>query len=1009
MSRRTSIAGLCLVLGFLTLADPTRSQDRRPGPDFRSEVWPIFKQHCVECHGSKRVEGGLRIDSAVGWKQRGDSGSLFDPDDHGNSELLRRIQLPASDPARMPAVGEPLSPARIQILKDWLAAGGQWPDDFEDRHWAYVAPQSAQPPDVNNAEWCQNAVDRFVLVELERRGWAPSPPAERATLLRRVAFDLTGLPPSRELAERFLSNGSPDAYQQLVDELLASPAFGERWARPWLDLARYADSHGFQRDDLRGLWPYRDWVIRAMNSDQPYDEFTLHQLAGDLIPDADEQSRIATGFHRSTPTNVEAGSDPEETRINQVFDRVNTTATVWMGVTMECAQCHDHKYDPFTQRDYYGLLAYFNSTELEADRSNPKVPGSIRFLGPTMAVRYDPTDRRRAELSRQLNAAIRRIENRKEELRQDLNSWTAEMQGTIGSNDTANQLLELSDFQTSKNSSFERLDDGSILLTGKPAATDDYLIETRVNGPRITGLRLETLTDDRLPGKGPGRGESERPNFVLNSFRAWLVGESGREPLEFVEARASFSQKNLPVSGAIDDDPKTGWAINPRFHESHWAEFRLQVPIDAAEGRTIAIELVQSYGGGRTIGRLRLSAMSSWTSQSNLPDALLKTLSKSVESWSNEETAAMVDWRFQQDAGATALRSQQRDLEDELARTPVVSTLVMRELTNPRPTHRFERGDHRTPREEVSPGTPALFIGEHQNSISHDRAALARWLTSRDNPLVGRTEVNRVWAELFGRGLVATTDDFGVKGEQPSHPELLDWLAEEFRQSGWSRKHLLRVIVQSSTYRQSSSQSGDAAQRDPENIWLSRGPRVRLPAETIRDQALALAGLLSDKMYGPPVRPPQPDGLWKKVGGEPLEYEVSPGEDRSRRGIYIVWKRASPYPSLMNFDATARLACQVTRSRTNTPMQALTLLNDPVYVEAARALAERLRTNEASRPLEKRLQLAFEHSLIRSPDREELAVFIELWQSQRDATGEESAWQAVATALLNLDETITKE
>jgi hypothetical protein len=592
----------------------------------------------------------------------------------------------------------------------------------EPMHWAYVAP--VRPPVPAGAP--RHAIDAFILARLKKEGLAPSPEAERAILLRRVTLDLTGLPPTIDEVDAFLADMRPEAYERVVDRLLASPHFGERWGRPWLDLARYADSHGYQRDDLRNIWPFRDWVIAALNADMPFDQFTIEQLAGDLLPKATESQRVATGFHRCCMTNVEAGSDPDETRVLQVFDRVNTTATVWLGTTLECCQCHDHKYDPFTQKDYYRFFAFFNNTALEADRAKADVPGSIKFLGPRM-----------------------------------------------------------------------------------------------------------------------------------------------------------------------------------KYH------------------------------------------------------------------------------------GA--------------------STLVMEELTHRRPTYLLKRGDFRTPGAEVVPGTPALLPPiERGPPRMYNRLDLARWLVSRDNPLTARVVVNRWWAELFGHGLVTTPEDFGSRGEPPTHPELLDWLAVEFMDHSWSIKHIIRTIVTSATYRRSSRLTPELKSHDPGNRLYARGPRLRMDAEMIRDNALAVSGLLNRKLGGPPVHPPQPDGLWPKVGGETIKYTVSPPPERYRRGIYVVWKRASPNPSMANFDATARLTCTVQRSRSNTPLQALTLLNDPIFVEAADALAQRIQRETPRQPLADQLRYAIRLCFAREPRAGEVEALRPLYENQAAARSALTPWQAVASALMNLDEMITK-
>jgi mono/diheme cytochrome c family protein len=736
---------LCLIC--LSLAG-SALEARAQAVDFGRDVFPVLRKACFECHGAEKQRGDLRLDSRAAALRGGETAPALVPGKPLQSELYSRILLPAGEEGTMPARGDRLTKQQVDAIRVWIENGAPWPDNVSSaRHWAYVPPVRAPLPAVRAGQWPRTAVDRFVLARLEQEGLRPSPAADHYTLIRRLSLDLIGLPPTPEEVDDFeqaLQQDAQAAVATLVDRLLASPHFGERWARPWLDLARYADSHGFQRDDFRNSWAYRDWVIRALNDDMPFDRFTLEQVAGDLLPGATLEQKIATGFHRGAPTNVEAGSDPEETRVNQVFDRVNTTAAVWLGTTFECAQCHDHKYDPFTMKDYYRLFAFFNNTAIEADRANPKVQSSIQFMGPYLS---------------------------------------------LGSDKDA-------------------------------------------------------------------------------------------------------------------------------------------------------------------------------------------------------------------------------------------TTVVMQELKQPRPTHIFKRGSYRDPGERVTPGAPALLPPLPEGPP--DRRTLAQWLTARDNPLAARVTVNRWWAELFGRGLVGTLEDFGVKGEPPSHPELLDWLAVELMDNGWSMKKLLRHIVLSATYQQSARLTPELRAKDDQNRLLARGPRFRMDAEMIRDNALAVSGLLSRKQAGPPVRPYQPEGLWNRIGGVKVAYVMSPGADRYRRGVYVVWKRSVPYPSFVNFDATARYMCTVKRSRSNTPLQALTLLNDPVYVEAALALASRAVTEAPSTAAEERLRHAFRLCLARPPRENEIEVLRRLLDRQsrdvktaRDLVGnfplppqmsaeEFAGWYAVAAALLNLDETINK-
>ncbi|HET6881958.1 MAG TPA: DUF1549 domain-containing protein, partial [Pirellulales bacterium] len=544
--------------------------------DFPQDVYATFERSCLECHGPQRQEGGLRLDVRASALAGGDSGAVIVPGKPDESELLRRVMLPEGHEDIMPARGKPLARRQIEALRVWIAAGAIWPNQLQRvAHWAYVPPVRPAPPKVAETSWPRNPIDDFVLARLEREQLPHSPEADRAALIRRVSLDLNGVPPSPDDVDAFAADPNGHAYEKLVDRLLASPQFGEHWARHWLDLARYADSHGFQRDDLRELWPYRDWVIRALNEDMPFDQFTIEQLAGDLLPDATEQQRIATGFHRATTTNVEAGSDPEETRTNQVIDRVNTTATVWLGTTLECAQCHDHKYDPFTQRDYYGLLAFFNNTEIEADRSDPKVPGSIRFLGPSMEISDTIAEAEQQRLKDAIVQLDQALALRRNELNADVSAWEATLAGDLDRAPTS-QALKIAEFQSAEGAAHKLLDDDSVLLVDDPPNIDTYTIVTETTLRDITGIKLEALTDPALPGTGPGRGDAERPNFVLNTISvvAAPLDDSGPpQPVRLAARAASFEQANYPLAAALDSLPKTGWAIAPRFHESHWAVF----------------------------------------------------------------------------------------------------------------------------------------------------------------------------------------------------------------------------------------------------------------------------------------------------------------------------------------------------------------------------------------------------------------------------------------------------
>ena len=946
--------------------------------DFARDVYPILQRSCFECHGPEKHKGGLRLDDREAAFKGGDSGDTIVKGRPAESEILRRVALPKEDRDVMPNRGDKLTPQEIERIRMWLAAGAPWPDGVKPaKHWSYVAPTRPPVPQISTSS--NNAIDAFIGARLQEEKLQPSAAAEPHVLARRLYLDLIGLPPTPEEAEAFAKAASVDfsaAVEHLADHLLASPQFGEKWARQWLDVARYADSHGFQRDDLVDLWPYRDWVIRAFNADMPFDQFTIEQLAGDLLPNATEQQRIATGFNRCTVCNVEAGTDPEENRVNQVIDRVNTLGMAWLGTTLECTQCHDHKYDPFKQRDYYGLFAFFNKTQLEADRKNPKVPGSIQFLGPYMNVSNVAEETEAKRIAKEIATTKARIAEQSAKAATPIKEAAGMKE----------QVLTPADFDSVGGANHKVLEDGSVLLVGDPPATDTYTVTVRTPLKNIVGFKLEALTDPTLPGMGPGRGDPERTNFVLHTF-AVTAAPTGHEaeakPLKLTDARADFSQASWDVSGAIDDNAKTGWAIAPQFHKPHWAMFRCVEPLANANETTLTFRLVQEFGTGRTIGRLRLSAITG-----AYPAA----------------TAAPKD-----DPELKRLKARLVELEKAQKALPAMRTLVMNEMAESRASAIFKRGDFRNPGDAVEASTPGVLHPLKEEG-PRNRLALARWLVSRENPLVARVIVNRFWAEIFGEGIVSTPEDFGMKGERPSHPELLDWLAVEFMESGWSQKKLLRLIVTSATYRQTSRATPELMERDPRNRLLARGPRFRLSAEGVRDNALAIAGQLNLKQFGPPIRPPQPDGLWAKVGGQQYDYVVSPGDEQYRRGIYVVIKRASPYPSFVNFDATARPACRVKRTRSNTPLQALTLLNDPVYVQAARSFAARILREQPNAGIDERLDRAFRLALARPPAAAELTTLHHLYDTELTATGKpEEAWFSVASALLNVDEAITKD
>ncbi len=987
------LAASCVLAGVST---PLRAAEK-PVVDFARDIQPILANRCYDCHGVEKPKGGLQLTSLKSALKGGKSGeSAIAPGHSEKSPLLARVTSSDSD-EQMPPKGERLNSKQVELLKIWIDQGAKWPEDV--KHWAYQKPIHSPAPSVGDKNWAHNDIDRFILARLEAEGLKPSQPAERAQLIRRVSLDLTGLPPTPADVDTFVNDKSPNAFEKVVDRLLASKQYGERWARPWLDLARYADSNGFQRDGFRDLWAYRDWVIKSLNADMPFDQFTIEQIAGDLIPNSTLDQKIATGFNRCTTVNVEAGTDQEENRVNQVFDRVNTTATVWLGSTLECAQCHNHKYDPFTQRDYYQVFAYFNNTQIETAFRGAKATASVDFTGPAMPLPDPSTEKKRTELQAKIDKLSEEIEAKK-----------AAQPKAVASKNTGGdsnqwQALEIADFQSTGGATGKIMPDKSVLISGKTPTTDTYTISIHTKLTGIKAFKLETMTDASLPGQGPGRGDADRPNFILSSFKLEQAPETdpnSGNPVRFTSAQADFSQKGYDVSKAIDNDTKSGWAINPEFHKPHHAIFVTEQAVGLEDGCVLTFSLEQNYGGGRTIGRVRLSALT------------------------GELAAALGDKEI--DPALKKLQDERTKLETQLKTLEPAQTLVMQEMATPRMSTVFVRGNFLDKGEPVKAGVPAVLHALPDGPPT--RLTLAKWLVSKENPLVARVAVNRWWAEFFGRGIVATPEDFGVKGEYPTHPELLDWMATEFMANGWSMKSMHRLIVMSATYQQTSKVTPELLARDDQNKLYARGPRFRMDAEMIRDNALYAAGLLSLKQGGPPVKPYQPDGVWKVTGLVDNTYKVSDGEDAYRRGIYVVWRRSAPYPSFVNFDAQVRAACIVKRSRSNTPLQALTLLNDPVYVEAAMAMAKRVVTERPKASVEERIQYAFQLCVSRPPRPNEVAALKKLYDEESAAYGANTesakalmgkfeipanmtpadfaAWYAIATALLNLDETITK-
>ena len=1039
---RRSIVGLAPLVGGVILlagqAPPAPSQPAKTAAapiDFNRQIRPILSENCFLCHGpdEQQRKAKLRLDTRAGavGKLRG-SGHAIVPGKPAESELLARI-LSADEAERMPPAKtkKRLTPQQIELLRQWIEQGAPYA-----QHWAFVPPQRAPLPELQPDGPARNGIDQFILGRLDREGLMLSPQANRATLIRRVTLDLTGLPPTPEEVEAFLIDPAADAYEKVVDRLLGSSHYGERMAVDWLDAARFADTHGYHIDAGRDMSLWREWVIDAFNTNMPFDRFTIEQLAGDLLPNATPAQKIASGFNRNHMINFEGGAIPEEYHNAYVVDRVNTTATVWLGLTLNCCQCHDHKYDPFTQKEFYQIYAFFHNVPengLDGARGNAaplvKVPSKAQQLA------LEKIDRQIQELEAQLKAPAPAPDG-------DQLAW----EKLVAAGAVAVwKTLEPKSLKSTGGATFTKQPDGSTLVGGTNPATDTYTIVADAGLPNITAIRLEALPDASFAASGPGR--SANGNFVLTGVRAAVNGT----PLAWKAASADFTQQGYDVRGAIGVEPKLGWAIHPGIGKAREAIFSFTQPVKNAAGLSIQLDFHSQYGQHQ-IGRFRLSVTDSVRPHDGrkLPSEIAAIVTTPAAKRIAEQKRTLRAYYLQYGAPKidgppppiVQLRNERAALE---AQYP--SAMVMQEMLQPRDTFMLLRGEYNKKGEKVHSALPAALPPLAKGAPSN-RLGLARWLVSREQPLTSRVIVNRYWQMFFGTGLVKTVEDFGSQGELPSHPELLDWLAVEFMDptpvplgSGgkhrWDVKHLVRLIVTSATYRQSSVVSKELLARDPENRLLARGPRLRLQAEFIRDQALAISGLLNREIGGASVAPYQPAGLWQELAarGDSKNWSAqffvqSHGKDLYRRTMYTFWKRTSPPPQLVTFDAPDREVCTVRRSRTNTPLQALVLMNDPTYVEAARKLGERM-MHHAKRP-EDRIAFAFQLATARQPSEKELAVLTTALQRQLDryrqdekaarkllAVGEApfdetlppvelAAYTIIASVILNLDETLTK-
>ncbi len=1154
--------------------DSSRAAVETSTISFNHDILPILSNNCFACHGPDHAtrKAGLSLHEPEGAFGELESGSVpLVPHDRAASALFDRIT--ADDPDhRMPPpeFDKTLSSDEIALLARWIDEGAPW-----EGHWSFIPPKRPALPEVAHADWPRNDIDRFILARLEREGLEPSAEADARELIRRVTLDLTGLPPTPTEVHAFLADETPGAYERVVDRLLDSPRYGEHMARIWLDAARYADTNGYHIDNERYMWPWRDWAIRSFNDNTPFDRFTVSQLAGDLLPEPTQDDLIATGFNRNHMINFEGGAIPEEYQTQYVIDRVNTTGTVWMGLTVGCAQCHDHKYDPISQREFYQLYSFFNTVPEDG------LDGRDGNAKPFIKVPSLEEESQLNDVRTMLALATEAMEAPMPDVDAAQLDWEADWADRLNARWS---VLTDASASGSDGEVFTTLEDASIIVSGENPAQTTYEITAPLPDTTVSALRLDVLRDDSLPEGGPGRAGNA--NYVLTEFEADLLRPGGEaEPLkiEFASAAADFSQKDFDVAGAIDGNVDTGWAgLGALAPHERTAIFIAREPLHVEAGSRIRVRMKHtSKSAGHGIGRFRIavsgdetlapSRFGSWFTngpyraesgkvaydtayepeagidlQATYDDGRMKWVeatpgyedgkvhrlsgdvaatylyrvikapsertmqlalgsNDAIKVWLNGDVVHdnNVERGFQLDQdkvdirlnegenqlllkvvnygndyafsfrraneqssaipldieliltaespGANeqqklrnyyrehyspvwknviAKRDEFRDREKQiLAQVP--TTMVMKEMSNPRETHVLIRGQYDQKDAPVKPATPTALPPMPEGADAN-RLGLARWLVEPNHPLTARVIVNRYWQHHFGTGLVKTAEDFGAQGERPSHPALLDRLATEFVDSGWDIKRMHRMIVTSAAYRQTSRSTDDLNERDPKNRLIARGPRYRMDAEVIRDSALFVSGLLVERQGGPSVRPYQPPGIWKEVAyGAQFTaqvFEPDTGENLHRRSMYTFWKRQAPPPNMMIFDAPNRETCVVRRERTNTPLQALALMNDPQFVEAAHALAHRM-VEEGGESAPDRIAYAFECATSRPPTEDEQHVLLDVFEAQRhefenapdaaktllspcDSGHEEAAilaaYSVIANLILNLDETLTK-
>lgn len=1033
--------------------------------DFNREVRPLLSDNCFACHGpdAAKQKGELRLDDRADALAPAKSGKpAIVPGKPDESELVKRIFTTDADDLMPPEEShKKLTPAQRETLKQWIAEGAEYRG-----HWAFETPVSpvvpelsaqftvgsAQSPPLHTEHWALSTIDKFLAARLAKEGLAPQPEAPKETLIRRVSLDLTGLPPTLAEVDAYLADNSPQAYEKVVDRLLASPRYGEHMAATWLDFARYADSNGFQSDTRREQWLWRDWVINAFNANLPFDQFTIEQLAGDLLPNATPQQIVATGFHRNHRINGEGGRIVEEWFAETVIDRVETTGLTWMGLTLNCCRCHDHKYDPISQKEFYQLFAYFNSIEESGVMDDFGGAGRTRAGGNSRPVLFVPSPDQ-VEKQKALAASVKDAETKVAAAEKELPAlqakWEPEFQAQAKSQQQAWHALTNERVKSEGGATLARQPDGTWLAGGKNPDHDTYVITAPLPPGTFTGVQVHALPDASLPEQSLGRYPNG--NFVLSDIDAEITAPGMKEPVtaQFTSADADYEQKGWEVDFIVKDKPKRGkgaknkqgWAVDgPTKKEPRTAVFAC-VPVNVPGGATITITLRHDALAGHNIGRFKVATTSLPPSLVKVkggavPPPVLAALDTAPGQRKPAQQAALAKFFRENTANPareaeTALAAAKKSLaalEDDMP-----GVMVMKEAAKPRDAFILKRGEYDKPGDKVTRGLPAA-LPPLPDGAPNDRLGFAQWLVSGNHPLTARVWVNRQWEKFFGTGLVKTSENFGVQSDFPSHPELLDWLATEFVRRKWDMKSMQKLIVTSAAYRQSSKVTPQLLERDPENRLLARGPRFRLSGESVRDQSLALSGLLVPSVGGESVRPYMPAGVWDEtsVYGDLRNYQPDKGDALYRRTLYTIWKRTAAPPTMLLFDSPTREICTVKRSKTNTPLQALALLNEVTYVEAARQLAARMLKEGGADPAA-RITWAFRTVTARQPSAEELKVLTARYAdriaryrtdvaaakklithgaSTPDANldpAELAAATITANVLLNLDEVVTRE